>query len=313
MLKFFKRQRRRIWAAALLVLLIFALRFPYGKLEEAISGALSSRLPLSGRSEDVRLLWLPPGLGAYNHFLQKPRALSHIEIDEIKAYPAFGKILALKPGLKLRLKEGPSSLEALFWIGKRKLQDEKLREIHAQGRIRAFDLSWIRLAGNPTKFLGKGGLAFQAAVSKDDPKGNTGAASLSFAPLQIHNGLIRANLGPLRLPDLKWRKASLKASLKEEGALSIESLKLGAEGDAFVVQLRGHIDLNWRRHLQKISYYDLQARIDVAAGAESSLTSIVDLFLSQTKTLKPGGGALYLARMRGSGGKPPNIEKLSSF
>ena len=96
--------------------------------------------------------------------------------------------------------------------------------------------------------------------------------------VEIKDSLIVTNLGPISLPDLKWSQVNLKLRLKDQ-ELVIETLNLGTEKDLLFVQLRGNIELKFRRNrMPQPTYYDFQAKIEVDKSLKSSLTKTLDLF-----------------------------------
>ena len=311
MFKFFKKHKKWIFLTVLLTFIIFILRFPWSKSVHKIASHLQNTFPISGDPENVKLLLLPPGITFYKHSLDSPSFLSQFKMDEIRVFPAFSKLLALDPGVKVFLEKENSFVGFTLWLNNKKSEKGKIEEIHTKGFSPRFNLSLINRPGNSLKVFGKAAFRFELVFPKNDLQTAEGSVSLTGAGIEIKDGVVVTNLGPINLPDLKWSEVNLKTQLKDQ-ELIIEKLQLGTSRDALSVQMRGTMELDLRGRRFRVSYYDFQAKIEVDTNLKSSLTTTIDLFLADTKT-PIDKGVRYLARIKGSGHKPPEIEKLSDF
>ena len=100
MFQFIKRYKKWILLTIFLTLVIFSLRFPWGKTVHKAASLLLNILPLDSDPERAKILFFPPGIAFYKSSFNGPAFLSQIEMDEFHIYPAFSKLLALKPGMR---------------------------------------------------------------------------------------------------------------------------------------------------------------------------------------------------------------------
>lgn len=312
MFKLFKKYKKWIFLTVLLTGFIFSLRFPWNKTIQKAGELILNQLPLNSDPDKVKAVFFPPGLVFYDSSFHEPAFLSHLEWDEIKIHPAFSKLLALHPGVRVLLKNETSLIALTLWSKNKKEEEEKIREIYMTARSPQINLSLINTPSHPLKLFGQARFQFDFTAPEKNLSKATSEGHLIGSEVEIKDSLITTNLGPINLPDLKWSEVSLKWRLKEE-ELVIETLKLGTEQDLLSVQLRGTIELKFRRNrMPQPAYYDFQAKIEVDNSLKSSLTNTLDLFLFDTKTPLPNG-TRYLTRIKGSGHKPPEIEKLDRF
>ena len=335
-----REYKKWILLSFLSALLFFFLLFPWGKaIEKAAEGVFDS-FPLTGDPGQTRVLLLPPGLQFFNINFSRPAALSHLTIDEIRLHPAFSKWLALKPGMRFTARkassgkaEGTAGLkfdshaEALIWLADGKSEDEdegggsvsgdeEERFIHIEGRSTGLDLALFQLQRTGLDVSGRIRFRFYLKTPKrnfrrEGARKSAGEADIRGAGIEIKDSLIKTALGPVNLPDLQWGEMRLKAAL-ENGELTVESFRLGKEGEALFARLRGTADLRAGRGI-RLSRYDFQLQIEAAESLASyGLMKTLDLFLSNTKTVLPKA-VRYSARIRGSGRRVPSIEKLSAF
>ena len=311
MLKFIKPYKKWIALTILLTLVIFMLRFPWEKTLQKAASVLLKTLPLSADPSEVEALFFPPGIAFYKCFFEGPSFLSQLEVDELQMYPAFSKLLALKPGMRAFLKKDNSSMTFTVWLQNKKSEDQEIKEIYIKGQAPKVNLSLMNDLDNPLKMFGNVRFRFDFMSPGRNLQKAKGAVSLTGLGVAIKDGLISTNLGDIALPDLKWSEVNLKMRLKEK-ELTIERLQLGTAKDSLFVQLRGNIELKFIRNRVKLSYYDLQTQIEVNRNLQSSLITTLDIFLDNTKT-PIDKGTRYLARIRGTGNRTPDIEKLSVF
>ena len=311
MFKLIKPYKKWIALTVLLTLVIFVLRFPWEKTLQKAASVLLKTLPLSADPGKVEALFFPPGVAFHECFFEGPSFLSQLEVDELRMYPAFSKLLALKPGMKAFLKKDDSSLAFTLWLQNKKSKNLQVKEIYIKGQAPKVNLSLMNALDNPLKMFGNIRFRFDFMSPRRDLKKAQGAINLTGLGVAIKDGLISTNLGDIALPDLKWSEVNLKMRLKEK-ELTIERLQLGTAKDSLFVQLRGNVELKFIRNRVKLSYYDLQTQIEVNRNLQSSLITTLDIFLDNTKT-SIEKGTRYLARIRGAGNQTPDIEKLSVF
>lgn len=311
MFKSLKKYKKWIFLTLLLTFIIFILRFPWNKTVQKIASHFQTVLPISGDPENIKLLFFPPGIAFYKHSIDNPSFLSQYEMDAIKVLPAFSKLLALDPGVKVSVEKEKSSIAFTLWLKNKKIKEEEIKEIHIKGSSPEINLSLINTPENSLKASGKTTFRFELTLQENNLQKTKGSLSLTGTGIEIKNGLITTNLGPINLPDLKWSKVNLKTEMKE-GELVIERLELGTNQDPLFIQMRGNMELNARGRRIQPSYYDFQTKIEVDANLKSNLITTIDLFLADTKT-SIENGVRYLARIKGSGHKPPDIEKLLDF
>ena len=221
-----------------------------------------------------------------------------------------------------------SRAEAILWLSKDKAKDEEGGEedgepspfIHIQGRSKGLDLALFQLRRTGLDASGRIHFRFYIKMPRESFKLSqaAGEADIRGAGIKIKDSLINTALGPVNLPALQWGEMRLKATLKKK-ELTVESFRLGKEGEPLVARLRGAADLKPGRGSAqrglRFSRYDFQLQIDAAQSlAAEGLMRTLDLFLSNTKTALPQAKAVrYSARIRGSGRRVPSIEKLSEF
>lgn len=311
MIKYIKEYRKWVFLTILLTFVFLALRFPWNKAAQKIAEGVLKTLPLSVDPNNVKFLLFPPGIVFYKSTLREPAFLSFMEMDELRIYPAFSKLLALNPAVRVFIKKEDSLLTATLWLKNKKTEDLKIEEIHLKGGSNGFELSLLNNPSHPMNVFGKVHFRFEFLSPRRNLKKAEGKMSLTGAQIAMKDSSIVTNLGPISLPDLKWGTVSLKAKLKE-GELAVEEFQLGREKDSLFVQLRGNMELKSRGKRFHLSYYDFQTQIEVNKSLKSGLISTFDNFLSETKT-SIENGTRYQARIRGSGYKLPDIEKLSEF
>ena len=327
--KRFRAYKKGILQGFLFALLFFFLLFPWGKAIEKAAEAAFDFFPLTGDPARTKVLFLPPGLQFFDVGFSRPAALSHLKADEIRVHPAFSKWLALKPGVKFIAEHKARGLagasagfnfhaEALVWLADGKSKDEEgggdaeeERFIHIQGSSTGLDMALFPLQRTGLDMSGKIRFRFYIKTPKRGFRRASGEADIRGAGIEIKDSLIKTALGPVNLPALQWGEMRLKAAL-ENGELTVESFRLGNEGEALFARLRGTAELKAGRRV-RLSRYDFQLQIDAAESlASDSLMRTLDLFLSNTKTILPKA-VRYSARIRGSGRRVPSIEKLSVF
>lgn len=311
MIKYIKKYRKWIFLTILLTFVFLALRFPWDKAAQKIAEEVLKTLPLDVDPDNVKVLLFPPGMAFYKSTLREPAFLSFMEIDELRIYPAFSKLLALKPAIRVFIKQGNSALSATLWLKNKKSEDLKIKEVHLKGGSTDFELSLLNNPSHPLNVFGRVHFRFKFVSPRRNLRKAEGKASLTGSNIAIKDSFIVTNLGNINLPDLKWSVVSLKAKFKEE-ELVVEKLQLGIEKDSLFVQLRGNMELKSRGNRFQLSYYDFQTQIEVNRNLKSGLINTLDIFLSETKT-PIENGTRYQARIRGSGHKTPDIEKLSEF
>lgn len=311
MIKYIKKYGKWVVLTVLLTFVFFALRFPWDKAAQKIAEKVLKTLPLNTDPGNAKILLFPPGMAFYKSAFNEPSFLSSMEMDELQVYPAFSKLLALNPAIRIFIKKENSRMRASLWIESKKSEDVKIKEIHLKGGSSDFNLSLLNALNYPLNISGKIHFRFEFMFPRRNLRKAEGKIGFSGSEIKIKDSSVVTTLGNITLPDLKWSEVSFKASLKEE-ELTVEKLQLGVEKDSLFVQLRGNIELKARGNRFQLSYYDLQTQIEVKKDLKSSLITLLDGFLSETKTVVESG-TRYQARIKGSGYKTPDIEKLSEF
>ena len=311
MIKFIKKYGKWIVLTVLLTFVFLIFRFPWDKAAQKIAEEVLKTLPLNANPGDAKVLLFPPGIAFYKSAFNEPSFLSSIEMDELHVYPAFSKLLALNPAIRVFIKKENSRVRASLWLENKKSEDVKIKEVHLKGGSSSVNLSLLNALNYPLNIFGKVRFRFELIFPRRNLKRAEGRVSLSGSGIKIKDSSIVTTLGNITLPDLQWSEVSFKASLKEE-ELVVEKFQLGIEKDSLFVQLRGNIELKSRGNRFQLSYYDFQTQIDVSRDLKSNLINSLDIFLSETKT-SIESGTRYQARIKGSGHKTPDIEKLSEF
>ena len=151
MFKLFKKYKKWLFLTVLLTAFIFALRFPWDKALQKSGELILQQLPLSADPEKVKAVFFPPGIVFYDSSFHDPAFLSHLEWEELKIHPAFGKLLAFHPGVRMLLKKEASSIALTLWFKNKKSEDLKTREIYIKARSRRLNLSLINAPDHPLK------------------------------------------------------------------------------------------------------------------------------------------------------------------
>lgn len=311
MIKYIKKYRKWIFLTILLTFIFFALRFPWNKAAQKIAEVVLKVVPLDADPDNAKVLLFPPGIAFYKSTLKEPAFLSFLETEELGIYPAFSKLLALKPGIRVLVKEENSELTVTLWIENKKIEDLEIKEVHLKGNSTNLELSLLNSPSHPLNVFGKVNFRFEFVSPRRNFKKAEGKFSLIGSNIAIKDSSIVTNLGPIHLPDLNWGVVNVRVKLKEK-ELVVEKFQLGIEKDSLFVQLRGNMELKFRGNRFHLSYYDLQTQIEVDKALKSSLINTLDIFLSETKT-PTENGTRYQAHIKGSGYKTPDIDRLSEF
>ena len=184
----------------------------------------------------------------------------------------------------------------------------KKTRIRLKGRSPLLHLSFFRSLFPAVKISGRVKLQFEMEGLRENPTAGKGFVRMEGQNIRLKRIFLETDLGPLHLPDIQWKEVDVIARLSEERVI-FERFRLGVETDPFFLQMRGDTEVRFNRGHIRLGGYDIQLS---AKTRNDFKLSLMDLFLAGTKTPVPGGW-LYLARIMGSGTKPPDIEKISEF
>ena len=305
---FLKREKKWIWTFLLFILVFLALRLPYTEMvDKAVRKALDP-LPANIQFKKTALHILPPALSFHQVSVSHRSLAASLEADQIRMSPAWLKWLAFSKGLKVHfLKEGTrfSLVLSLKKITKKKIKKNKIQIRGSSPRLHPV---FLQSLSPSMRMTGHIQIEFEVEGFADRPLNGKGFAQIRGRNIKLNQILLKTDLGPLHLPDIQWKEARIILRLSEE-RVTLEKFLLGRDTDPFFLQMKGNLELGWSRGRLRPGKYDL--RLSARTDRNFKL-SLMDLLLINTKTPIPGGWR-YLARITGSGTKPPDIEQISEF
>ena len=313
LIKFFfssiKSYRNHIALVLLFTLLIVGIRFPWSESTEKIVRNIKTKiqLPMHIDFKKVNLHLFPPGLSFHEVQLNNNLFNETLSLDTLNLSLALKKWLAFYPGYQFLLQKEKSKLLITFWTQKKKVNKTKKLYQYFDGTIPFLDLSHLKALSKNIQADGEVLLDFSLHFDKDNLSTLSGLISSEGSKIKFQKFYITTPIGPLRLPNIKWKKFMIKLRFSN-GQIIIDQFQLGVPEDSFYVQLRGYIAFSFFRRF-KIESYDMQTRIDTD---QSFRLDVLDLMLANTKT-ETQKGYRYQARIRGGKGEPSNIERLSVF
>ena len=304
-----KSYRKHIMIVFLFTLLIVGIRFPWSESTEKIVRNIKAKvqLPLHIDFKKVNLHLFPPSLSFHELQLDNNSFNEALHLDELTLSLALQKWLAFHPGYQFHLKKEKSNLLITFWTQKKKVDRTKKLYHYFDGTIPFMDLTHLKSLSKNIQAEGEAQLDFSLHFDKNNLSTLSGLVSAEGSKIKFQKFYITTPIGPLRLPNIKWKKIIIKLRFSD-GQIIIDKFQLGVPEDSFYVQLRGYIAFSFFRRF-KIEDYDIQTRIDVD---QSFRLDVLDLMLANTKT-QTQRGYRYQARIRGGKDESSNIERLSVF
>ena len=305
---FLKREKKWIWTFLLFLFVFFALRLPYTEIVDKAARKALDPLPANIQFKKTALHILPPALSFRQVSVSHRSLAAPFETDQIRVSPAWLKWMTFSKGLKVHfLKEGTrfSLVLSLKKITKKKI---KKSQIQIKGESFRLHPTFLQSLLPSMQMKGNIQIEFEIEGFADRPLNGKGFAQIRGRDIKLNQILLNTGLGPLHLPDIQWKEARVILRLSKE-RVTLEKFLLGRDTDPFSLQMKGSLELGWSRGRLRPGKYDL--RLSAQTDRNFKL-SLMDLLLINTKTPTDGGWR-YLARITGSGTKPPDIEQISEF
>lgn len=305
-----KKHRKNVLVLILLSCLIVAIRFPWSEGTEKIIRNLKSKiqLPVDINFREIGLNLFSPGISFYDVQIDGESFNDTLDISQATLSLALSKWLALHPGYTIELKKKGSEFFIRYWNQKKKVDEKKKTYIYLDGKSSSLNLQDLKPFSDNIYAEGALTLKFSSNFDKKDFNTITGFLTAEGSKIQFKKFQITTPLGPLSLPNVKWREVKSKIRISS-GQIHIDSIQLGTAQDPLYARFRGSVSFFFIGNRLKLKNYDIKTQIETS---QSFQLNLLDLILENTRIEVPRGH-LYRARIRGGRTETLRIEKLSVF
>ena len=310
-LVFLWKQKKLLVFILFLIVLFFALRFPWNTLLEKTIKNVQKQYP-SGFQADFDKLYFtffPPGLGFSNVSLAyKKRALL---LDRLQVSILFQKWLAFKKAWRFQAVRGDSFFYLDFWQKKKSSQENPeitLTNYFLKAFSPSLDLEVVKTLFSHLKMSGNVNFRFDYQGFPERIEESKASLILKGKDIQLLQTNIRTHLGSLSFPPINWKEGEISFYLKE-GELVLKKFHLGSPSDDFIVQIKGSAALKYSYGSVQVESYDLKMQIDLNKQNPMKLLNLMFAGYKEDK----GSFFRYKARLKGQGRQVPDMEKISTF
>lgn len=309
---FFFKIKKYLFLISFFSFIIFFIRFPWSDMLEKQVRKFQQKSPSARQIQfdDLEAKFFPPGVTfkGFSFFYGQKK----VDLDSFKISLDVKRWLAFKKAFKILLKKEDSVLAFNFRTEKVKSQLEEAPSAQKLYFVKGFSrnfhldtlnqfLSGIHLTGLiESEFFFKG--------SAEDIENIQAGLDLKGKNLVLSKSQLNTLLGPLSLPQTKWRQAEIDLKVRE-GELLFEKIAIGQPGDQLLIQLKGSSAFEFVGSRFKISSYNLELQIDLDKDLPFPF---LDLIFGAYKEDKRGFDR-YSLRLIGQGSDMPKMEKLEKF
>ena len=306
------KQRNFLFLTFILVLLLFALRFPWNNWLEKTVRNFQKKSPTSLQTDfdKLQLKLFPPGVEFKNMTLNyKGKTLL---VHSFGIFIDFRHWLALKKSWKIQAVHEDSFLSVVFWKKEKNLKNDdpagSVVIYFVQGSVPSLNLKILDNLFPNSEISGQTQIHFDYEGHPERIQEVSASLILKGKDIYLSKIELKTPLGPLSLPPIRWTESSGVFALKE-GELVFKNILLGAPSDDLIVRMKGSSSVFFSYGRLRLNSYDIQLQIDLDKDFQMNL---LDLMFAGYKEDR-GSFYRYSLRMTGRGNQIPNMEKLLEF